>query len=151
MGFFRLTILLIGLLCTISALQGKLIIPSTVDLKDNIKHLLEITQVKNEYMVFLQYMKLSPPKDEKMKSLYSDLFSFDSYVNDLTQIYAKYYTLDDIIHLIEFYCSPLGKKTLQINHELNKQMKDIMLTKISDYIFALKENGYSINLPLISI
>ncbi len=84
-----------------------------------------------------------------MKNFYNELFSLDSYVSDLIEIYAKHYTLDDVINLINFYSSPLGKKTLRMNQVLNKQMEDLMLTKISDYIFTSAEHGYDIVLPQI--
>jgi hypothetical protein len=94
-------------------------------------------------------MKVYPPEDMKMRALYNEFFSFDAYTSDLTQIYAKYYTLDDIINLIKFYSSLLGKKTLQMNHELHQKMEDIMLNKISDYILTSTEQGFDI-LPEIS-
>jgi len=149
MHFIRSKILIIALLCTIGIIQGKPIRSSASNLKAYIKYLLNITGVENEYTRFLSYIKIHPPEDIKMKALYNELFSFDTYVSDLTEIYVKYYTLDDVIQLINFYSSPLGKKTLQLTQELNRQMEDIMLTKISDYIFTLIENGFDVVLPQI--
>lgn len=102
---------------------------------------------ENEYTRFLSFMKISPPEDLTMKALYHKYFSLESYTSDLTEIYAKYYTVDEIIQLISFYSSPLGKKNLQFHHELNRQMDDMMLTKISDYIFTAQEHGFDIPLP----
>jgi hypothetical protein len=95
-------------------------------------------------------MKIYPPEDVKMKAFYNELFAFDAYVSDLIDIYAKYYTMDEIIKLINFYSSPLGKKNLQMNQEFDREMEDIMLTKISDYIFTSSEHGFDILLPQIS-
>jgi hypothetical protein len=53
------------------------------------------------------------------------------------------------MELIKFYSSPLGEKSLQFNNILNQQMEDLMLTKISDYIFTATEHGSTIPLPEI--
>jgi hypothetical protein len=151
MGFIRTTTLIMALVFTFSTLQEISAKPILNNFKDNVKHLLGITGVENEYIRFLTYMKVYPPENNiQMKKLYEELFSHDSYVSDLIQVYAKYYTLDDITKLIHFYSSPLGKKHLQVNHELNRQMEDIMLTKISDYIFTSTEHGIDISLPQIT-
>jgi hypothetical protein len=143
----RSIILITALLCTIGISQGKPASSSANSFKGYVKYLLNILGTENEYTRFLSFMKISSPEDIKMKAFYNELFSFDSYLSDLIEIYAKYYTTDEIIQLINFYSSPLGKKHLQINQELNRQMEDIMLTKISDYIFTSAENGFDIPLP----
>jgi len=143
----RSIILITALLCTIGISQGKPTSSSANSFKGYVKYLLNILGTENEYTRFLSFMKISPPEDIKMKAFYNELFSFDSYLSDLIEIYAKYYTTDEIIQLINFYSSPLGKKHLQINQELNRQMEDTMLTKISDYIFTSAENGFDIPLP----
>jgi hypothetical protein len=145
----RSTTLIIVLLFTITFIQGKPMYPSSSNnIKDYIKHLLNINGSENEYARFLSYLKIDPPKDNiKLKLLYEELFSLDSYISDLTEVYAKYYTLDEIIQLIKFYSNPLGEKTIRFNHILNQQMEDLMLTKISDYIFTAEEHGLQISLP----
>lgn len=149
MNSIRLTTLIIALFFTIGTIEGKPFSPSSNNIRESIKTLLNIIGVENEYERFLSYMKIYPPEDVKMKVLYGELFSFDSYISDLTDIYAKYYTLDDVTQLINFYSSPLGKKSNQVTHELNRQMEDVMLNKISDYIFTLTEHGFDIRLPQI--
>ena len=149
MHFIRTIALIIVLLCTVGTLQGTSAAPSTHSFKDPIKYLINMIGVDNEYVRFLSYMKVYPPEDAKMKILYNELFSFDSYISDLSTIYAKYYTIDDVLQMVNFYSTPLGKKTIQLNHDLNPQMEDIMLTKISDYIFTSSEHGFDILLPEI--
>jgi len=145
----RSTTLIIILLLTSTFIEGKPTYPSSSNnIKDYIKYLLNINGSENEYIRFLSYLKVHPPKDNmKLKLLYEELFSFDSYISDLTEVYAKYYTLDEIIELIKFYSNSLGKKTIRFNHILNEQMEDLMLTKISDYIFTATEHGLKIPLP----
>jgi hypothetical protein len=144
----RSIILIIALLYTIDIIQGK---PTSQSMNNNfkiyVKYLLTILGTENEYTRFLSFMKIHPPEDVKMKAFYNDLFSFNSYRSDLMNVYEKYYTTDEIIQLINFYSSPLGRKHLHISQEVNRQMEDTMLTKISDYIFTSAENGFDIPLP----
>lgn len=150
MHLIHLTLVIATLLCTHGLVQSKPAGHSAANLKDHVKYLLNIMGVENEYELFLTYMKVYSPEDAKLKALYNDYFSHDAYVSDLTEIYMKYYTVEDVIKLIDFYSSPLGRKTLQLNHELHKQMEEIMLTKISDYIFTASEQGFDIVLPHIA-
>ena len=140
-------ILILVLISTIGVSYGKPTSFSSNNIKGYIKYLLNIMGTENEYARFLSYMQIHPPEDIKMKALYNELFSTESYLFDLTEVYEKYYTIDDVMKLIAFYSSPLGKKTLQFNQDLNRQMEDTMLTKISDYIFTSAENGFDIPLP----
>ncbi|CAF1267986.1 unnamed protein product [Adineta steineri] len=150
MHFICLTIFITALFCANGIIEGKPTGPSSANIKDYVKYLLSLIGVENEYTRFLSYVKIYPPEDKKMKALYDEYFSLESYLSDLTDIYTKHYTLEDILKLIDFYSSSLGKKTLQLNHELNHQMEDVMLTKISDYIFTSTEKGFDIILPQIS-
>ncbi|CAF1516836.1 unnamed protein product [Rotaria magnacalcarata] len=149
MNSIRLTALIIVLLCAIDNIQGKPTGPSLNHLDDNIKYLLKLTGVENEYLKFLSYIKLYPPADDRMKALYNDLFSFDSFISDLIEVYTKQYTSDDINQLISFYSSPLGKKVNQVTHALDKEMEDVMLNKVSDYMLTLSENGFEVTLPQV--
>ncbi|CAF1259360.1 unnamed protein product [Rotaria sordida] len=148
MYFLRSTPIMIVVFMIFTLTQGKPThVLSSTNIKDNIKHLLSLTGIENEYARFLSFLKIYPPTDNtKIRALYDELFSTNAYVSDLVRLYAKYYTLDEIMELIDFYSSPLGKKLLQANHELYRQMEDIMLTKISDYIFTSAEHGF--NIPL---
>lgn len=116
-------------------------------LKEHIRQLLNLHGLENEYARFLSYLKISSPKDIRLKSLYEEYFSYNSYVSDLVDLYAKFYTSNEIIELLKFYSSTLGMKTIRFNQILNPHMEDLMLSKISDYIFTAAEYGFTINLP----
>jgi len=145
------TAFIIVLLLTVTFIQGKPMHPlSSSNIKDYIKYLLNINGVENQYVQFLSYLKVYPPKDDmRLSALYEELFSLNSYISDLADVYEKYYTPNEIMELIKFYSSPLGEKSLQFNNILNQQMEDLMLTKISDYIFTATEHGSTIPLPEI--
>jgi hypothetical protein len=152
MYLIRSSIVILAFLFTMHIFQSSVMAMAlSNNVKEHIKYLLDMIGIDNEYTRFLSYLKIYPPEtNEPMTMLYNDLFSLDAYTTDLIQAYGKYYTLDDVKSLLEFYSSPLGKKTLQMNHELNKQMEDIMLNKISDYIFTAADQGYDISLPQIA-
>jgi len=149
MNFVRSTILIIASLLTVTLIQGNPVHPlSSGNIKDYTNYLLNMIGTENEYARFLTYLKIHPPNDNIiLRTLYENLFSLNAYISDVAQVYEKYYTLEEILQLIEFYSSPLGKKTIGINNELNHQIEDLMLTKISDYIFTSAEHNIYIPLP----
>lgn len=149
MYFIRSPTFIMALFFTVTLIQGKPIYSSTSSkIKDQAKHLLNQHTVENEYTRFLSYLKIYPPKDNmRLRTLYDELFSFNTYISDLADVYAKYYTMDEIMELIKFYSSPLGEKVIRFNNIMNQQMEDLMLTKISDYIFTSAEYGFTIALP----
>ena len=151
MHFIRSTTIIAAFLLAIQLFQGQTTVAALpAQLKDNIHYLLNLTGAENEYVRFLSYMKIHPPENNMvLKVLYDDLFSQEAYISDVTEVYGKYYTLNDIKELIQFYSSPLGKKTLQMRHDLDKQMEEMMLNKISDYIFTAAEHGFDV--PVLQI
>ncbi len=149
MNFIRSTILIIASLLTVTLIQGNPVHPlPSSNIKDYTNYLLNMIGTENEYARFLTYLKIHPPNDNIiLRTMYENLFSLSAYISDVAQVYEKYYTLEEILQLIEFYSSPLGKKTIGINNELNHQIEDLMLTKISDYIFTSAEHNIYIPLP----
>lgn len=149
MYFIRSSTFILLCLCLRTLIDGKPIIQSTPShqIKDHIRQLLNLYGLENEYARFLSYLKITSPKDIRLKELYEEYFSYNSYISDLVDFYAKFYTLNEIVELTKFYSSPLGMKTIRLNHSLNQQMEDLMLTKISDYIFTAAEYGFTINIP----
>ena len=149
MVFIRSTMFLIVFVSTLAFVQTK---ParslSQTQVHESIKELLKFNEFENEYARFLSYLKIYPQEDNlTLRALFDDYFSMNSYLNDLTNVYAKYFTPDEILELIKFYTSPLGEKYNRFTNVLNTQMEDTMLTKISDYIFTAAEYGYTIRFP----
>ena len=149
MHLTRSLTLIFAMVLTYALIEGKPAHPSSSsNAREQIKYLLNIIGIENEYARFLSYMKIYPPHDNiAMRALYDELFSFNAYIDDAVQVYASYFTMDEVKELIRFYSSPLGRKTIHMTNELNKQMEDTMLTKISDYVFTSAEHGIDITLP----
>lgn len=151
MDMLRSTVFICLFLMTIALIDGRsTMVRLSPNLKEEIRDLLNMLGFENEYSRFLSYMKIHPPEnDAPMRKIYDEFFSLDAYTNDLIQVYGEYYTAEEIKTLLDFYTSPLGKKTLQMNHDLNKKMEEIMLNKISDYVFTAAEHGFDV--PLLQI
>lgn len=147
----RSTVFICLFLLTIALIDGRsTMVNLSPSLKEEIRDLLNMLGFENEYSRFLSYMKIHPPEhDSPIRKLYDEFFSLDAYTNDLIQVYGEYYTAEEIKRLLDFYTSPLGKKTLQMNHDLNKKMEEIMLNKISDYVFTAADQGFDV--PLLQI
>ncbi|CAF1944233.1 unnamed protein product [Rotaria magnacalcarata] len=149
MYFVRSTPIIVTLLLIITLIEVKSTYRSlsSGNIKDLIKYFLNLTGVENEYARFLNFLHIYPSTDNvKKRAFYDELFSINAYLSDLTRSYAKYYTSDEINELIIFYSSSVDQKLIQANSELNRQMEDITLSKISDYIFTSSEHGFSIPL-----
>lgn len=57
-------------------------------------------------------------------------------MNDLSGIYGKYYTEEDLDALIKFYESPTGKKTIEMQPKLMGEIMNLLTTK---YIPQMQE------------
>jgi len=147
MNSIRSKVFLLALICLFGLLECKPNRSTANKFKTHVRYLLNQVGTENEYTKFLSFLKLNSPENVELKKVYDDLFSFDAYLSDMSEIYAKYFTVDDVINLIRFYSTSLGKKTLQLNHDIHRQMEDIMYNKISEYIFTSSEYGYDIPLP----
>ena len=147
MNFLRSTIVIVTVLfafhqCQASGRTTKI----SHEFQESVKHLLNLIGFENEYVRFLSYMKIAPPENHpEIKELYDGLFSSDAYRDDLIEVYEKFFTLEELKELIEFYSSPLGRKAIRFNATFHKQMENVMLNKISDYIFTAAERGFQVD------
>jgi hypothetical protein len=73
MHYTSSTTFIIILLFTVQFIQGNPMAHSSAsnNIKDRIKHLLNINGIENEYARFLSYLKIHPPKDNiRLNALY---------------------------------------------------------------------------------
>ncbi|MBW4612409.1 MAG: DUF2059 domain-containing protein [Desmonostoc vinosum HA7617-LM4] len=93
---------------------------------NNIKKLLEITGSRN------LFQKITSQLIGTMKTEYPDVpqkfwDSFiaelkpDDMINEIIPIYSKYYTNEEIKQIIQFYQTPVGKKTITILPQLSSE------------------------------
>jgi len=56
--------------------------------------------------------------------------NMDDILADTPQIYARYYTKEELTQLYEFQTSPLGKKTLEVTPKIMGEMMPVILKKV---------------------
>jgi hypothetical protein len=78
--------------------------------------------------------------------------NMDDILSDTPQIYARYYTKQELTQLYEFQTSPLGKKTLEVTPKIMGEMMPVILKKVQTIApriqqlmrQRIKEKGYKI-------
>ncbi|MEP3475505.1 MAG: DUF2059 domain-containing protein [Hyphomicrobiales bacterium] len=78
--------------------------------------------------------------------------NMDDILADTPQIYARYYTKEELTQLYEFQTSPLGKKTLEVTPKIMGEMMPVILKKVQTIApriqqlmrERIKEKGYKI-------
>lgn len=56
--------------------------------------------------------------------------NMDDILADTPQIYARYYSKEELTQLYEFQSSPLGKKTLEVTPKIMGEMMPLILKKV---------------------
>lgn len=113
---------------------------------EKIKHLISLMQVDTMLDQTFEQMAASSAKqikamkidDEASQKIVSEKMEQQMavsrrmaklLVNDLSDIYSKYYTEEDVDVLIKFYESPTGQKTIEMQPKLTGEMMNLLTTK----------------------
>lgn len=74
---------------------------------------------------------------EEMKQLMSDtldkLYSEEQIQKDARMLYAKYYTEEEVVELIKFYETPLGRKVSETSPKLIFELLAMMQAKLPEF------------------
>src|SRR5688572_26949113 len=86
--------------------------------KENVRTLLEITGSAKVGIMVLEnmintYKKSLPAVPDEFWQNLSSEFKAETLIDLLTPIYARHYSDAEVLKLIEFYKSPLGKKVIE--------------------------------------
>ena len=86
---------------------------------EKIKQLLELTGsakigVQMMNTMIPQFSKTYPNADKKFWDEFMSEVNTEDMIDIIIPIYEKYYTEEDIDQLIQFYNSPIGKKTVEL-------------------------------------
>lgn len=65
--------------------------------------------------------------------------SVTDWIDGLTKIYKKYYSLGELERIVEWYESLVGQKNLSISTVISKETEDFMLTLISTRMVSKKK------------
>lgn len=69
-------------------------------------------------------LEFTIPTSEVVHEMYDSIW--DKALDDYAQIYAKYYTLEELRELCEFYKTPLGEKVNKCNPAVNREKLSVM-------------------------
>jgi hypothetical protein len=115
---------------------------------DDIVKLFEITNVKQSGLqtfdaMLTQMMQMVPDVPPDFFDAFRENLDFSSLVDALVPVYAKYYTHDEVMQLIEFYRTPLGRKTIDVMPAITEESMAISMEwalRLSQQMFeALKK------------
>ncbi len=76
--------------------------------------------------------------ESKIKDFYEKTIGWSSIKDDIAKLYAKYYTVDELKKLTEFYKTPLGQKTLKVTPKLSMEGQKIVRAKLKKNMDKLK-------------
>ncbi len=90
-------------------------------------------KITRDLMKDPKYQKLvTPALVTDLKQFFYEQFSSDQMMINLAKLYQNYFSLEEMITLINFYQAPLGQKLIQTNKELtlnSRQMAADILKK----------------------
>lgn len=79
------------------------------------------------------------PYEDVFRAWYKKVFSAGDFEGEMAQIYMKHFTERELNHLIEFYESPLGKKSLSVLPQIMEESAKLGETRAKTYQGELVE------------
>ncbi|TDK45982.1 DUF2059 domain-containing protein [Algoriphagus formosus] len=108
-----------------------LILPNISKAQSNetVNQLMEVMQISESMSGMVDMMKQNPAFSSSVPADFWDEFkaeiTSDELIAEVAEVYKKYYTEEEMLQLIEFYSSPIGKKTLEITPQLSGETMQI--------------------------
>ena len=91
--------------------------------------LMEVMEISDSMSGMVDMMKQNPAFSSSVPTEFWDEFkkvlTSEELIAEVAEVYKRYYSEDEMIQLIEFYTSPIGKKTLKINPQLSGETMQI--------------------------
>lgn len=117
--------------------------------EQNIRKLLEVTgaaQLSKQVMDQLipSFKQTAPNVPEEFWTAFMDEIDMDELINKIVPLYDKYYSNEELIQLIKFYETPVGKKVVSVTPVL---MQESMMIgqqwgfEISQKVIEKLQNG----------
>lgn len=92
-----------------------------------------VEKINKELMKEPKYQKMiTPALTSDLKQFFYEQFSSDEIMTNLAALYQQYFTIEEMMALINFYNSPLGQKIVQANEAIalnSQQMASELLKK----------------------
>jgi Uncharacterized protein conserved in bacteria len=112
---------------------------------ETVSRLMEAMQIGESMSGMVDMMKQNPAFSASVPAEFWDEFkaeiTSDALIAEVGEVYKKYYTEEEMLQLIEFYSSPIGKKTLEINPQLSGETMQIGQRYAMQIVQRLMENS----------
>lgn len=118
-----------------AAISTQIQLPEISPTKLNLINLfLEVNGTRESIRKRIEEVTASAPEAEKTRV--KDLFNEEEIIAKLIPVYNRYYTEEEIRGLVEFYNSPVGKKTLEVTPAL---VRDVVKATFEYFQAKLKQ------------
>ncbi|MDR1626705.1 MAG: DUF2059 domain-containing protein [Spirochaetia bacterium] len=118
---------------------------------EDVRRLFEVMDMKNIGLQTFDAMigqmgSLFPNVPPGFLEAFREKLDFSPLIDACIPIYAKYYSHDEIMQLIEFYQSPIGRKTIELTPAITEESMAISMEwalRLSQQLIeAMREKGY---------
>ncbi len=97
-----------------------------------------VTKIMRDLEKDNKHQKLiTPALKSDLEQFFYELFSSKQFMNELAALYSQYFTLEDMLGLVDFYNTPLGQKIVKSNADLM-----IKSHEIGSNLLKKNERGY---------
>src|SRR3989338_8299374 len=118
-----------------AAISTQIQLPEISPTKLNLINLfLEVNGTRESIRKRIEEVTASAPEAEKTRV--KDLFNEEEIIAKLIPVYNRYYTEEEIRGLVDFYNSPVGKKTLEVTPAL---VRDVVKATFEYFQAKLKQ------------
>ncbi len=104
-----------------------------------VQKLLQVTDAKSLMETGIVTMLQSVVTSSTAKSIADDVISeiWDDYLLDCSQVYQKYYSLEELKAVNDFYATPAGEKLAKYTNDVTKDLAKIVQDKYSEKIQSI--------------
>ncbi|MGE3318441.1 MAG: DUF2059 domain-containing protein [Candidatus Berkiella sp.] len=87
---------------------------------------------------------VTPELISDLKQFFYEVYSSKDYIMNISKVYSQFLSIDEMIEMIKFYNTPLGKKIIEANSALtlhNREISNELLKKREqDYMKIVKKH-----------
>jgi hypothetical protein len=118
---------------------------------EDVTQLFEVMDTKSTGLqtfdaIMTQMLQMFPTVPSDFLNSFRENLDFGSLVEAFIPIYAKYYTHNEVMQLIEFYQSPIGRKSVEVTPAIAQESMSVSMEwamRISEQMIeAMTEKGY---------
>lgn len=86
---------------------------------------------------------ITPEFISELKQFFYEVYSSKDYIMHISKVYSQFLSLEEMIEMIKFYNTPLGKKIIEANSALtlkNREISfDLLMKRQQDYMRIVKK------------